>query len=110
VVSYFGPADPAAAQPGAGEQRLLEIPATGLPDVVPVAAWQRLPLAHPLPQFFTATPRAGCEPSFTLDLLGHRRGGFAPTDPVARTEWKGTLSYASVRLGSDAPARPGTSK
>jgi hypothetical protein len=110
VVSYFGPADAAAAKKAAGEQRLLEIPAKGPPASVPVTAWQRLPLAHPLPQFFTATPRAGCEPSFALDLLGHRRGGFAPTDPVARTEWKGTLSYASVRLGGDPPSRPVTSK
>jgi dienelactone hydrolase len=113
VVSYFGPADVTAAKGAAGEQRLLEIPADGPPDLVPAAAWQRLPLAHPLPQFFTATPRAGCEPSHTLDLFGHRRGGFAATDPVERTEWKGTLSYARVRIdpiGKTAAQSTGTSE
>lgn len=46
-----------------------------------------IPLAHPMGSFFTATPRAGCAPSWTLDMLGE--AGDCP----------GTLRYARVRLG-----------
>jgi hypothetical protein len=58
----------------------------------------RLPLRHPLTQFFTATPRAGCAPSDTLDLLGHRRGDWRPQEGSGYREWEGTLSYARVRI------------
>jgi hypothetical protein len=43
-------------------------------------------------------PRAGCAPSWTLDLLGHRRGGWCPCDGTDSREWEGTISYAQVRL------------
>ncbi len=75
------------------ENRILEI----TPDGVP-AAPQTIPLAHPLTQFFTATPRAGCAPSWTLDLLGHRRGGWRPAAEAGSREWDGAISYARVRL------------
>lgn len=75
------------------ENRILEILPDGTPSV-PVT----LPLKHPLTQFFTATPRAGCVPSWTLDLLGHRRGGWRPAPAEGGREWDGTLSYAQVRL------------
>lgn len=75
------------------ENRILDIRADGAPSVpVPI------PLRHPLTQFFTATPRAGSAPSYTLDLLGHRRGGWAPREDSNFTEWDGTISYARVRL------------
>lgn len=45
-----------------------------------------LPLKHPFSRFFTATPRAGCAPSYTLDLLG---------SPTGRER---TIGYARVRL------------
>ena len=47
-----------------------------------------------LTEFFTATPRAGCEPSFTIDLLGYRRGDFG-----LFTDTPTTLSYARVHVG-----------
>jgi len=78
---------------GLSENRILEI----TPDGVP-AAPQTIPLAHPLAQFFTATPRAGCAPSWTLDLLGHRRGDWRPAAGTGGCEWDGKLSYARVML------------
>ena len=45
-----------------------------------------LPLKHPFSRFFTATPRAGCAPSYTLDLLG------TPTD------MEQTIGYVRIRL------------
>ncbi len=63
------------------ENRLLEL----LPDGTnspPVT----LAMKHPLSGFFTATHRAGCAPSTTLDLLGVRVGS------------RHTISYARIRL------------
>ena len=65
------------------ENRLMEL----LPDgsnTPPV----RLAMEHPLTVFFTATPRAGCAPSRTLDLLGTRAGSSQ------------TISYARIALRS----------
>ncbi len=76
---------------GLSENRILEIRADGTPSA-PVT----LPLEHPLTQFFTATPRAGCAPSRTLDLLGHRRSGWRPAEGTGGREWDGTMSYARV--------------
>lgn len=45
-----------------------------------------LAIQHPLTVFFTNTPRAGCQPSTTLDLLGVRAGTSQ------------TISYARIRL------------
>jgi len=64
--------------PPVAENRLVEVLAEGtLSDSV------RVPLTHPLPDFFTATLRAGCQPSRFLDLLG--------------TEGR-TVRYARIRL------------
>ncbi len=63
-----------------------------------------LPLKHPLTQFFTATPRAGCAPSWTLDLLGHRRGDWRHAEGSDLREYDGTLSYARVRLAAAGKA------
>lgn len=80
------------------ENRLMAITPDG-PPATPVT----IPLAHPLTQFFTATPRAGCSPSWTLDLLGHRRGGWRPAAGSDGREWDGAISYAQIRLpGGDS--------
>lgn len=63
------------------ENRLFEIRGDGTPG-----AAVRVPLAHPMTSFFTATPRAGSPPSATLDLLGPAAG--APL----------VIRYARVRL------------
>ena len=47
----------------------------------------KLPLQHPLREFFTATPRGGGAPSEVLDLLGPRVGS------------QNAIHYARVRLG-----------
>ena len=63
------------------ENRLVEI----LPDgsvTTPV----KVPLKAPFSSFFTATPRAGCAPSKTIDLLGLQSGK------------SGTISYARISL------------
>ena len=54
-------------------------------------------MKHALTEFFTATPRAGCEPSFTIDLLGHRKGDFG-----LFTDTPTTLSYARVHMGESS--------
>ena len=46
----------------------------------------KVPLKYPLTSFFTASTRAGCLPSKTLDLLGTRAGK------------SDTMSYARIRL------------
>ncbi len=76
---------------GLSENRILEITPDGK-ACAPVT----LPLKYPLTQFFTASPRAGCPPADTLDLLGHRRGGWKPQEGFL--EWDGTTSYARVRI------------
>ncbi len=78
---------------GLSENRMLEIRADGTPSDP-----MTLPLEHPLTQFFTATPRAGCTPSWTLDLLGHRRGGWWPAADTGGREWDGVISYAQVKI------------
>jgi len=52
------------------ENRLVEI----MPDGT-ASAQMVLPLTQPMNTFFTATPRAGNAPSYTLDMLGTRPGG-----------------------------------
>ena len=59
--------------------------ATLAPDGTPSSA-SRVPLKHPLASFFTATVRAGSQPSRTLDLLGERAGA------------RHTISYARIRI------------
>ena len=51
----------------------------------------RVPLEHPMSDYFTATVRAGSAPSDWLDLLGTRAGG-------ARE-----ISYARIRLSEPTP-------
>jgi len=46
----------------------------------------KLPLQHPFDQFFTATSRAGCPPSDTIDILGSWAGA------------RHTIGYARIRL------------
>lgn len=75
-----------------GENRLLEVR-----DGRPTES-VTIPLKHPLTKFYTPTPRAGCAPSWTLDLLGYRRGGWVPQEGTGNTEWNGTMSYARVRI------------
>jgi len=70
-----------ASGKGLSENRVFEVRADGT-----AGKHVRVPLERPFVSFFTATPRAGCQPSTTLDLLGHRAG--SPT----------TISYARVRL------------
>ena len=77
------------------ENRFLEINADGRASD-PIG----IPLKHPLTEFFTATPRAGSKPSFTIDLLGYRRGGFG-----LFTDTPTTLSYARVRVGDSSASR-----
>jgi len=79
------------------ENRILEIRPDG--DTLPPMT---IPLKHPLVQFFTATPRAGCKPSWTIDLLGHRRGGWQPVEDSHGREWDGTVCYAQVRLSDES--------
>ncbi|OPZ29305.1 MAG: hypothetical protein BWZ02_01046 [Lentisphaerae bacterium ADurb.BinA184] len=78
---------------GLSENRLLAI----TPDATPSKPVV-IPLRHPLTQFFTASPRAGGTPSWTLDLLGHRRGGWRTAEGADGREWEGVVSYARVRL------------
>ena len=75
------------------ENRILEILPNGRPSKHAV-----IPLKHPLFQFFTATPRAGNAPSWTLDLFGHRRGGWTPREGAGFREYDGAMSYARIRL------------
>lgn len=79
---------------GLSENRILEIQPDGT-DSAPVT----LPLKYPLVQFFTASPRAGCAPADTLDMLGHRRGGWCPVAGTDDREWAGTMSYVRLRIG-----------
>jgi len=64
------------------ENRLMEIRKDGStgPQI-------RIPLKHPLVEFFTATPRGGTKPSTMLDLLGYRKTALA-----------NSVCYAGVRL------------
>ncbi len=77
VIYYVGGRDPAGR--AVSENRLLEVRRDGSPGPA-----VRVPLEHPLHNFFTATPRAGSPLSTTLDLLG------APADAPL------TIRYARV--------------
>jgi hypothetical protein len=81
VLYYVGAVAPLAAG-GAGrrtpENRLVEIRPDGT-----LGQPVKVPLARPLDSFYTATVRAGCAPSATIDLLG---------------ESGNTLRYCRVRL------------
>ena len=73
---------PSTAHKRISANRLLEIAPDGRagPHVT-------VPLKHPFTSFFTATVRAGCRPSWTLDLLGQCVGK------------GGAIRYARVALG-----------
>jgi hypothetical protein len=81
VLYYVRAAAPAAGGAAGGripENRLVEIRPDGtLGEPV------KVPLARPLDSFYTATVRAGCAPSATIDLLG---------------ESGNTLRYCRIRL------------
>lgn len=79
-VFYFVSGRNTAGQ-AVSENRLLEVRADGSPTT-PI----KIPLLHPLNDFFTATPRAGSPPSPAMELLGYRVG--SPT----------TVSYVRLRL------------
>jgi len=79
VFYYCGGTDQAGR--GISENRLLEV-LPGGKHSPPV----RVPLAHPFSSFFTATWRAGCDPSPILDVLGE-----GPERPR-------TMRYARIRL------------
>jgi hypothetical protein len=70
-----------AAGKAVSENRLMELRADGTsgPEV-------RVPLKHPMREYFTASIRAGCSPSMFIDILGHRAGG------------TNAMCYARVRL------------
>jgi len=70
-----------AAGNAVSENRVMELRADGT-ATAPV----RVPLKHPLSDYFTATPRGGSSPSRTLELLGHR------------VDSSSTVSYARIRL------------
>ena len=63
------------------ENRLLELSSDGVPGT-PVT----IPLKQPFSSFFTATVRAGSEPSLFLDMLGNVKGD------------KNAIHYARIRL------------
>ena len=63
------------------ENRIAEIHTGGRMGVV-----HRLPLKHPISNFFTTTPRAGSPMSDTLELLGPRSGR------------SNTMGYVRVKL------------
>ncbi len=75
------------------ENRIMEIYPDGLPSEP-----RRIPMQQPLTQFFTATPRVGCAPSWTLDMLGHRRGDWRHREGSDLREYEGTTSYTRVNL------------
>ncbi len=70
------------------ENRLLEIAPGGRPG-----PHVTVPLKHPFTSFFTATVRAGCRPSWTLDLLGQCVGK------------AGAIRYARIALGPPVRAK-----
>lgn len=70
-----------AAGRGVSENRLAQIR-----DDAGAPGWIKVPLQHPMTDFFTATVRAGSPPSQHLELLGHRAGQST------------TISYAKIRV------------
>jgi hypothetical protein len=79
VIFYVSGAD--AAGQRISENRVLELRDGNIQGSI-----RRVPLSHPMADFYTATPRAGSKPSLVLDLLGQRAGGGT------------TISYARVRF------------
>ncbi len=79
-VFYYVNGTDAAGQ-AISENRLIELRPDGT-----TSPPMKVPLKHPLTSFFTASTRAGCLPSKTLDLLGTRAGN------------SDTISYARIRL------------
>ena len=71
------------------ESRLIEIFADGS-----LGKPVKIPLKRSIPTFFTAGVRAGCEPSWTIDLFGD-----------TRKDWGGggTMRYARIRLTPPGP-------
>jgi hypothetical protein len=70
-----------AAGKAVSENRVMELRPNGTsgPQI-------RVPLKHPLRDYFTATVHAGSPPSVILDVLGHRVGA------------ENTVSHARIRL------------
>ena len=80
VFYYVSGADKAGKR--ISENRMLEMGSDGQPG-----PHVTVPLKHPFTSFFTATVRAGCQPSWTLDLLGQCVGK------------AGAIRYARIALG-----------
>jgi hypothetical protein len=80
LVVYFAKGNNADRQPVA-ENRMLELAPDGVPGA-PV----KLPLKQPISSFFTATVRAGSQPSPILDMLGTPSSGI------------NAINYARIRL------------
>ena len=78
---YFVGGKDASGKPIA-ENRLMEIHPDGATGPA-----MRIPLKHPLIEFFTATPRGGSAPSNVIDLLGYRKSTLIKK-----------ICYARVRL------------
>ncbi len=66
------------------ENRLMELADDGGAGV-----WIKVPMKHPMSDYFTATVRGGSPPSRFLELLGHR------------ADQPGTISYARIRLDDE---------
>lgn len=79
-VVYYVKGKDSAGNP-AGQNRVMEIFRNGLQSKSVV-----IPLQYPISNFYTATVRAGCKPSSTLDLLGLPEGE------------GNTMRYAQVQL------------
>ena len=79
VFCYVSGSD--AAGNRVSEDRIMELYRDG-----GVGPWVKVPMKHPMSDYFTAAVRAGSPPSRFLELLGHRAGKPA------------TISYARVRL------------
>jgi hypothetical protein len=80
IVVYFVRGTDAEGKPFA-ENRVMELSSDGIPGTS-----YRLPLKKPFNSFYTATVRAGSEPSSTIDMLG--------TSPGSRN----TINYACIHL------------
>jgi hypothetical protein len=79
VFCYVSGSD--AAGNGISEDRIMELYRDG-----GASPWVKVPMKHPMSDYFTATVRAGSRPSRLLELLGHR---------VAKPT---TISYGRIRL------------
>jgi len=79
VFCYVSGAD--AHGKGISENRILELHRDGR-----AGPWAKVPMKHPMRDYFTTTPRAGSPPSEVIELLGQRAGSSKE------------ISYARVRL------------